>query len=108
MPRAASKSRHIHRVDYIRMDEALDILAHVPVIGRSCEVCLDFDESNAAVDACAQDGHNDWPHLIRGFYDNKIETDAFDAESDLVGHVDVKRLVAGRVGGVFLSAYVDW
>ncbi|KAF4636600.1 hypothetical protein G7Y89_g1494 [Cudoniella acicularis] len=53
------------------------------------------------------DGHNDFPHLIRGFYDNKIQNSRFDEESSLVGHVDLKRLREGRSGGVFLSAYVD-
>lgn len=56
----------------------------------------------------AKDGHNDWPHLIRGFYDNRIETATFNVQADLVGHVDIGRLVAGRSGAVFLSAYVDW
>ena len=55
-----------------------------------------------------QDGHNDWPHLIRGFYDSKIETPRFDAKSSLAGHVDLKRLLQGKSGGVFLSAYIDW
>ncbi|KAF2201390.1 hypothetical protein GQ43DRAFT_415931 [Delitschia confertaspora ATCC 74209] len=67
------------------MEEALNILSSVPLI----------------------DGHNDWPHLIRGFYDNQIETSRFDPDSDLVGHVDLKRLLKGKSGGIFLSAYVD-
>ncbi|KAL9079002.1 MAG: hypothetical protein Q9157_002101 [Trypethelium eluteriae] len=38
------------------------------------------------------DGHNDWPHLIRGFYDNSIAHRRFSADSSLVGHVDLARL----------------
>ncbi|KAF2235238.1 hypothetical protein EV356DRAFT_500446 [Viridothelium virens] len=53
------------------------------------------------------DGHNDWPHLIRGFYDNSIAHRRFSADSSLVGHVDLARLREGRSGGVFISAYVD-
>ncbi|ORY13903.1 membrane dipeptidase GliJ [Clohesyomyces aquaticus] len=53
------------------------------------------------------DGHNDWPHLIRGYYDNRLDF-RFDRGNDLVGHVDVKRLRKGKCGGVFMSAYVDW
>jgi hypothetical protein len=54
------------------------------------------------------DGHNDWPHLIRGFYDNMIDHASFDQDKSLVGQVDLQRLRDGQVGGVFLSAYVDW
>lgn len=53
------------------------------------------------------DGHNDWPHLIRGFYDNQLD-DRFEPEKDLVGHVDLKRLGDGKSGGAFWSVYVDW
>ncbi|KAL4949380.1 renal dipeptidase family [Aspergillus filifer] len=66
------------------MEETLEILSSVPLI----------------------DGHNDWPHLIRGFYDNQLDG-RFDHENSLVGHVDLKRLKAGRSGGAFWSVYVD-
>ncbi|KAJ5904228.1 hypothetical protein N7504_006611 [Penicillium tannophilum] len=66
------------------MNQALDILKSVPLI----------------------DGHNDWPHLIRGFYDNQLD-DRFEPEKDLVGHVDLKRLRDGKSGGAFWSVYVD-
>ncbi|KAJ6107433.1 hypothetical protein N7523_008756 [Penicillium sp. IBT 18751x] len=66
------------------MDEAFDILKSVPLI----------------------DGHNDWPHLIRGFYDNQLDN-RFKPEKDLVGHVDLKRLREGKSGGAFWSVYVD-
>ncbi|KAF3388876.1 putative dipeptidase [Penicillium rolfsii] len=66
------------------MEEALEILSSAPLI----------------------DGHNDWPHLIRGFYDNQLDG-RFDDEKSLVGHVDLKRLKAGRSGGAFWSVYVD-
>ncbi|KZF23919.1 hypothetical protein L228DRAFT_218164 [Xylona heveae TC161] len=65
-------------------EEALDILSEVPLI----------------------DGHNDWPHLIRGFYDNKLD-ERFQSHKDLGGHVDLKRLVEGKSGGAFWSVYVD-
>lgn len=54
-----------------------------------------------------KDGHNDWPHLIRGFYDNKLDR-RFQRESNLAGHVDIKRLKEGRSGGAFWSVYIDW
>ncbi|KAI9149058.1 Dipeptidase tcpJ [Paramyrothecium foliicola] len=66
------------------MDEALEILKSVPLI----------------------DGHNDWPHLIRGFYDNVLDG-RFGADKNLVGHVDIKRLLRGKSGGAFWSVYVD-
>ncbi|KAF1979063.1 hypothetical protein BU23DRAFT_647857 [Bimuria novae-zelandiae CBS 107.79] len=52
------------------------------------------------------DGHNDWPHLIRGYYDNRLDA-RFDRDRDLDGHVDIKRLRSGQYGGLFMSAYVD-
>ncbi|KAJ5797255.1 uncharacterized protein N7518_005795 [Penicillium psychrosexuale] len=66
------------------MEEAIDILNSVPLI----------------------DGHNDWPHLIRGFYDNQLDS-RLDPEKDLVGHVDIKRLREGKSGGAFWSVYID-
>lgn len=32
----------------------------------------------------------------------------FEPDKSLPGHTDVKRLVAGKVGAVFWSVYVDW
>ncbi|KAI2699501.1 hypothetical protein CBS147332_8387 [Penicillium roqueforti] len=66
------------------MEEVIDILNSVPLI----------------------DGHNDWPHLIRGFYDNQLDS-RLDPEKDLVGHVDIKRLREGKSGGAFWSVYID-
>ncbi|KAJ5879741.1 Peptidase M19 renal dipeptidase [Penicillium solitum] len=66
------------------IEQALEILGSVPLI----------------------DGHNDWPHLIRGFYDNKLDR-RFQRESNLAGHVDIKRLKEGRSGGAFWSVYID-
>ncbi|KAJ5954132.1 Peptidase M19 renal dipeptidase [Penicillium viridicatum] len=66
------------------MEQALEILGSVPLI----------------------DGHNDWPHLIRGFYDNRLDG-RFQRESNLAGHVDIKRLKEGRSGGAFWSVYID-
>ncbi|KKK14121.1 hypothetical protein P175DRAFT_0434291 [Aspergillus ochraceoroseus IBT 24754] len=66
------------------MEKALEILSSVPLI----------------------DGHNDWPHLIRGFYDNQLD-ERFQPGKSLVGHVDWKRLKEGKSGGAFWSVYVD-
>lgn len=66
------------------MEEALDIMACVPLI----------------------DGHNDFPHLIRAFYDSKLD-DRFERNKHLAGHVDLQRLLRGRSGGIFWSTYVD-
>ncbi|UKZ81581.1 hypothetical protein TrVFT333_009353 [Trichoderma virens FT-333] len=66
-----------------RMDEALEVLGSVPLI----------------------DGHNDWPHLIRGFYDNRLD-ERFDLDKNLVGHVDMNRLLQGKSGGPF-GAYTS-
>ena len=54
------------------------------------------------------DGHNDWPYLIRAYYGGKIEDGICDESKSLVGHVDIRRLREGLVGGIFFSAYVDW
>jgi membrane dipeptidase len=54
-----------------------------------------------------KDGHNDWPHLIRGYYDNQLGN-SFGPDKDLVGHVDLKRLRRGKSGGAFWSVYIDW
>lgn len=53
------------------------------------------------------DGHNDWANIIRGYYSNKIHVRNFSREESLVGHVDIKKLRKGLVGGTFWSAYVD-
>lgn len=45
--------------------------------------------------------------MIRAYYDFQFD-DRFGPEKDLAGHVDVKRLRAGRAGAVFWSVYVDW
>lgn len=55
----------------------------------------------------AVDGHNDWMHLIRAYYDFQLD-ERFDSEKDLVGHVDVKRLVEGKAGAIFWSLFVNW
>ncbi|KAG6039054.1 hypothetical protein E4U19_007552 [Claviceps sp. Clav32 group G5] len=53
------------------------------------------------------DGHNDWMHMIRAYYDFQVD-DRFQPTKDLAGHVDLKRLVQGRAGAVFWSVYVEW
>ncbi|KAJ3538478.1 hypothetical protein NM688_g6516 [Phlebia brevispora] len=55
------------------------------------------------------DGHIDLPILVRARFANNAS--AFDLNGDVVGHVDIPRLKAGKVGGFFWSAYVscaDW
>ncbi|KAG6035464.1 hypothetical protein E4U40_002424 [Claviceps sp. LM458 group G5] len=53
------------------------------------------------------DGHNDWMHMIRAYYDFQVD-DRFQPTKDLAGHVDLKRLLQGRAGAVFWSVYVEW
>ncbi|KAM3427504.1 hypothetical protein MY4824_009410 [Beauveria thailandica] len=52
------------------------------------------------------DGHNDWMHMIRAYYDFQVD-ERFEPHRDLGGHVDLKRLVQGKAGGVFWSVYVE-
>ncbi|KAF7936260.1 uncharacterized protein EAE98_002479 [Botrytis deweyae] len=65
------------------LNEALDILDSVPLI----------------------DGHNDWPHLIRAYYQNSLDA-RFEPLKNLAGHVDIKRLMQGKSGGAFWSAFM--
>ncbi|KAK0387743.1 hypothetical protein NLU13_3988 [Sarocladium strictum] len=52
------------------------------------------------------DGHNDWLHMIRAYYDFQVD-DRFEPQKSLAGHVDIKRLREGKAGGVFWSLYID-
>ncbi|KAF8469157.1 renal dipeptidase family [Kalaharituber pfeilii] len=54
------------------------------------------------------DGHNDLPFMIRMVYGNHIYKPnfTFSGEEGLPGHVDLKRLRQGRVGGNFWSVFV--
>ncbi|OAA63437.1 Peptidase M19, renal dipeptidase [Niveomyces insectorum RCEF 264] len=92
------------------MDEALEVLQSVPLIGElpSTRLCAEVRLPGWAgwLTLTYIDGHNDWPHLIRGFYDNKLDG-RFGPGNDLVGHVDLKRLRRGKSGGAFWSVYVD-
>lgn len=60
----------------------------------------------AIADMLSTDGHNDWVHLIRAYYDFKVDQ-RFEPQKDLGGHVDIKRLKEGKAGGVFWSVYVQ-
>ncbi|KAJ6495642.1 renal dipeptidase family, partial [Mycena vitilis] len=50
------------------------------------------------------DGHIDLPILLRGLVSNNVS--AVDLTKEFVGHVDIPRLRAGKVGGFFWSVYV--
>lgn len=55
------------------------------------------------------DGHNDLPIFVRMMYGNKIHTKnfTFGTEKGLEGHVDLRRLRKGQVGGTFWSVFVE-
>ncbi|KAK4153864.1 renal dipeptidase family [Chaetomidium leptoderma] len=67
-----------------KMEQALELMSQAPLI----------------------DGHNDWIHMIRAYYDSQLD-DRFHPEKSLGGHVDLKRLVEGKAGAVFWSVYVN-
>lgn len=52
------------------------------------------------------DGHNDLPWAIRGFTDAPMDVERYDLRARTVGHTDIARLRAGRVGGQFWSVYI--
>lgn len=52
------------------------------------------------------DGHNDLPWAIRGFRDAPMDVERYDLRTRTVGHTDIARLRAGRVGGQFWSVYI--
>jgi hypothetical protein len=53
------------------------------------------------------DGHNDWPHLIRAYYQNALDG-RFAVNKNLAGHVDIGRLIRGKSGGAFWSVFMPW
>ncbi|KAJ7232772.1 membrane dipeptidase-domain-containing protein [Mycena haematopus] len=77
--------------------------ALAPLMGR-----LPKDPMRAALqilnEAPVIDGHIDLPILLRMKFANNVS--AVDLSKDFVGHVDIPRLRAGKVGGFFWSAYV--
>ena len=52
------------------------------------------------------DGHNDLPWAIRGFRDAPMDVERYDLRARTVGHTDIARLRAGRLGGQFWSVYI--
>ncbi|XP_014562289.1 hypothetical protein COCVIDRAFT_84229, partial [Bipolaris victoriae FI3] len=54
----------------------------------------------------AQDGHNDFPYIIRGWYLNQVNGADFTIEKMPIGQTDIQRMRDGQVGGQFWSAYV--
>ncbi|KAK9443358.1 Peptidase M19, renal dipeptidase [Metarhizium brunneum] len=61
--------------EHSSLEQALELMSRVPLI----------------------DGHNDWMHMIRAYYDFQVD-ERFEPQRDLAGHVDLKRLVEGRAG----------
>ncbi|KAI0419770.1 renal dipeptidase [Xylaria grammica] len=53
------------------------------------------------------DGHIDFPIWIRAFYQNHIYQDNFTSDGPLSGQVDFPRLMEGKLGAAFWSAYVE-
>ncbi|EAW16370.1 putative dipeptidase [Aspergillus fischeri NRRL 181] len=56
------------------------------------------------------DGHDDLPISIRAFFNDKIYADQFTVpftQGNLKGHVDLRRLSKGKVGGTSWSVYVE-
>ncbi|KAH9854253.1 membrane dipeptidase-domain-containing protein [Lenzites betulinus] len=51
------------------------------------------------------DGHIDLPILVRELHKNNVS--AVDLANPFSGHVDIPRLLEGKVGGFFWSVYVD-
>lgn len=70
-------------------------------------VNYETEEQQCRLTDFPKDGHNDWMHLIRAYYDFQLD-ERFDADKSLVGHVDVQRLVEGKAGAVFWSLFVNW
>lgn len=52
------------------------------------------------------DGHNDLPWAIREWKDHPHDVEQYDLRQTAVGHTDLARLAAGRVGGQFWSVYI--
>ncbi|KID94788.1 Peptidase M19, renal dipeptidase, partial [Metarhizium majus ARSEF 297] len=71
--------------EHSSLEQALELMSRVPLIA---------------------DGHNDWMHMIRAYYDFQVD-ERFESQRDLAGHVDLKRLAEGRAGAVFWSVYVE-
>lgn len=52
------------------------------------------------------DGHNDLPWAIRNFAAAPLDVERYDLRQRTIGHTDVARMRAGRLGGQFWSVYV--
>ncbi|KAL8911348.1 MAG: hypothetical protein Q9171_003475 [Xanthocarpia ochracea] len=52
------------------------------------------------------DGHNDFPYMIRGWFANKTSSPDFSINNLPFGQTDLSRLTAGQVGAQFWSAFV--
>lgn len=52
------------------------------------------------------DGHNDLPWAIRESKTAPHDVEAYDLRRPTVGHTDLARLAAGRLGGQFWSVYI--
>jgi membrane dipeptidase len=52
------------------------------------------------------DGHNDLPWAIRNFANAPMDVERYDLRQRALGHTDIARMRAGRLGGQFWSVYV--
>ncbi|OQE22014.1 hypothetical protein PENFLA_c013G03435 [Penicillium flavigenum] len=52
------------------------------------------------------DGHNDFPYIIRGWFQNQINGQESTIHDMPIGQTDILRLQAGSVGAQFWSAFV--
>ncbi|KAG6204040.1 hypothetical protein E4U35_003789 [Claviceps purpurea] len=87
------------------LELALELMSRVPLIGNISQSTHKIPIQCAGLTR-EQDGHNDWMHMIRAYYDFQVD-DRFQPTKDLAGHVDLKRLVQGKAGAVFWSVYVE-
>ncbi|KAK8003898.1 hypothetical protein PG989_003617 [Apiospora arundinis] len=52
------------------------------------------------------DGHNDFPYMIRGWFQNQVGGADFNIDTMPIGQTDLQRLRRGKLGGQFWSAFV--
>lgn len=87
-------------------EEAYKLMSQSPLIGNS-SLAFVIEIQVLIRELRHTDGHNDWLHMIRAYYDFQVD-DRFEPQKSLAGHVDIKRLREGKAGGVFWSLYIDW
>ncbi|KAH0593814.1 hypothetical protein MHUMG1_08566 [Metarhizium humberi] len=97
--------------EHSSLEQALELMSRVPLIGIHPLLPADVPKRQLVFNVfriadLPADGHNDWMHMIRAYYDFQVD-ERFESQRDLAGHVDLKRLVEGRAGAVFWSVYVE-